>query len=129
MPAPARLFLAIGAIAMFFAVALGAFGAHALAARLAPELLAIYRTGVEYHYYHALGLLAVGCASLRLPDSKPLRASGWLMAAGIVVFSGSLYLLALTGMRALGAVTPLGGVAFLLAWALFALAVLRPPRP
>jgi len=125
MPTSAKAFLILGAIAMFTAVALGAFGAHALKGELAPDLLAIYRTGVEYHFYHALGLLAVGLLSLRMPQSKPLRASGALMATGIVVFSGSLYLLALTGVRALGAATPFGGVAFLLAWALFALAVLK----
>jgi uncharacterized membrane protein YgdD (TMEM256/DUF423 family) len=106
-------------------VALGAFGAHALRSALAPDLLAIYRTGVEYHFYHALGLLAVGLLALHMPESKPLRAAGALMTAGIVVFSGSLYLLALTGVRALGALTPFGGLAFLLAWALFALAVAK----
>jgi len=125
MPAPARLFLAIGAIAMLAAVALGAFGAHALTGRLAPEMLAIYRTGVEYHFYHALGLLAIGLVSMHIPKSGTLRASGWLMAAGIAIFSGSLYLLALTGERALGALTPLGGVAFLVAWVLLAIAVLK----
>jgi uncharacterized membrane protein YgdD (TMEM256/DUF423 family) len=112
---------------MLAAVALGAFGAHALTSRIAPDLLAVYRTGVEYHFYHALGLLAVGLAAQCLPDSKWLRASGLLMAAGIVIFSGSLYLLALTGVRALGAVTPFGGVAFLLAWASFAVAALKAP--
>jgi len=125
MPAPAREFLVLGAIAMFAAVALGAFGAHALKEQIAPDLLAVWRTGVEYHCYHALGLLAVGLLALRLPESKPLRAAGWLMAAGIVLFSGSLYALALTGVRALGAVTPFGGAAFLAAWALLAGAVLR----
>ena len=128
MPKPARMFLALGAIAMFLAVALGAFGAHALKNRLAPDMLAIFRTGVEYHFYHALGLLAVGLVSMRMPESKSLRASGALMTAGIVIFSGSLYLLAFTGVRALGAVTPFGGVAFLAAWVLFALAVLKAPR-
>lgn len=127
MPKPAGLFLAIGAIAMLAAVAVGAFGAHALKSQLAPDLLAVYRTGVEYHFYHALGLLAVGLAAQRLPDSTWLRASGWSMLAGLVLFSGSLYLLALTGFRALGAVTPFGGVAFLLAWALFAVAALKAP--
>ncbi|MBI4292939.1 MAG: DUF423 domain-containing protein [Betaproteobacteria bacterium] len=128
MPDAARVFLAIGAIAMLAAVALGAFGAHALKTQLGAELLAVYRTGVEYHFYHALGLLAVGSASLRMPESKCLRASGWLMTAGILVFSGSLYALALSGVGELGAITPFGGVAFLLAWALFALAVLKLPR-
>lgn len=128
MPAAAKLFLAIGAIAMLAAVGLGAFGAHALKTRIAAELLAVYHTGVEYHFYHALGLLAVGVAALRMPESECLRASGWLMISGILLFSGSLYALALTGIRALGAITPFGGVAFLLAWALFAIAVLKAPR-
>jgi len=127
MPASAKLFLVIGAIAMLAAVALGAFGAHALKSQLAPDLLAVYRTGVEYHFYHALGLLAVGLAAQRLPDSNWLRASGWLMLAGIVIFSGSLYLLALTGVRAFGAVTPIGGLAFMLAWVMFAVAVVKRP--
>jgi len=125
MQASARLFLALGAVAMLAAVALGAFGAHALKERIRPELLVTYHTAVQYHVYHALGLLAVGIALLHLPDSAWLRASGWLMAAGIVLFSGSLYLLATTGVRALGAITPFGGAAFMLAWALFAVAVLK----
>ncbi len=128
LPEAARVFLATGAIALFAAVAFGAFGAHALAHRLPPALLAVYHTGVEYHFYHGLGLLAVGLAALRLPESRYLRASGWLMAAGIVIFSGSLYALALSGERALGAITPVGGAAFLAAWALFAMAVLKAPR-
>jgi uncharacterized membrane protein YgdD (TMEM256/DUF423 family) len=127
MPGPAKLFLTLGAIAMLAAVALGAFGAHALKSQIAPDLLAVYHTGVEYHFYHALGLLAVGLVAQRLPDSNWLRASGWLMLAGIVIFSGSLYLLALTGVRAFGAVTPFGGVAFMLAWVMFAVAVVKRP--
>jgi uncharacterized membrane protein YgdD (TMEM256/DUF423 family) len=128
MPSPARLFLSLGAVFMLLAVALGAFGAHALKSRLSPEMLVIFHTGVEYHFYHALGLLAVGLVALRLPESKPLRIAGWLMAAGVLVFSGSLYLLTLTGVRAFGPVTPFGGVALLFAWALFALAILKSPR-
>ncbi len=127
MQASARLFLALGAAAMLAAVVLGAFGAHALKERIRPELLVTYHTAVEYHVYHALGLLAVGIAALHLPDSAWLRASGWTMAAGIVLFSGSLYLLAVTGVRALGAVTPFGGASFIVAWGLFAVAVLRAP--
>jgi uncharacterized membrane protein YgdD (TMEM256/DUF423 family) len=125
MPAAAKLFLTLGALAAALGVALGAFGAHALRAKLPPDLLAVYRTGVEYHFYHALGLVLVGLAALHLPDSAPLKAAGWTMLAGIVLFSGSLYLLAVTGVRALGAVTPVGGVAFMVAWALFAWAALR----
>jgi uncharacterized membrane protein YgdD (TMEM256/DUF423 family) len=125
MPRLAKLFLTIGAIAMLWAVALGAFGAHTRKSQIAPDLLAVYHTGVEYHFYHALGLLAVGLAAQRLPDSHWLRASGWLMLAGILLFSGSLYLLSLTGIRAFGAVTPIGGVAFMLAWVMFAVAVVK----
>jgi uncharacterized membrane protein YgdD (TMEM256/DUF423 family) len=125
MPSSAKLFLALGGIAALLAVALGAFGAHALKSRLPPEMLAVWHTGVEYHIFHALGLLAVGIVAIHLPDSAPLKWSGWLMLAGIVLFSGSLYLLALSGERWLGAVTPLGGLAFLAAWALLVAAVLK----
>ena len=120
-----RLFLATGGVAALLAVALGAFGAHALRSRVSPEMLAVWHTGVEYHVFHALGLLAVGIVAIHLPDSSPLKWSGALMLAGIVLFSGSLYLLALTGERSLGAVTPVGGLAFLAAWALFVAAVLK----
>jgi uncharacterized membrane protein YgdD (TMEM256/DUF423 family) len=120
-----KLFVAVGAIAAALAVALGAFGAHALRAKLPPDLLAVYRTGVEYHFYHALGLVFVGLAAMHLPESGPLKLAGWLMAAGIVLFSGSLYVLAVTGTRAFGAVTPIGGVAFIAAWLLVAWAVIR----
>ena len=120
-----RIFLAAGGLAMLAAVALGAFGAHALKARLSGEMLAVWKTGVEYHVYHALGLLAVGLVAVQRPDSALLKWSGWLMLAGIVLFSGSLYALALSGERWLGAITPVGGMAFLAAWALFVIAVLR----
>jgi uncharacterized membrane protein YgdD (TMEM256/DUF423 family) len=125
LPRSAKLFLALGCIAALFAVALGAFGAHALKARIAPELMAVYKTGVEYHFYHALGLILAGLAALRLPESACLRGAGWAMLAGIVLFSGSLYLLALTGISWLGAITPLGGAAFIAAWALFATGVIK----
>ncbi len=125
MAAGAKLFLALGGAAALLAVALGAFGAHALKSRLAPEMLAVWHTGIEYHVLHALGLLAVGLVGAQLPESAPLRWSGWLMLAGIVLFSGSLYALALSGERWLGAVTPVGGISFLAAWALFIAAVVR----
>lgn len=125
MNPPAKLFIALGALLCAGAVAAGAFGAHALKARLAPDLLAVYRTAVEYHFYHALGLVLVGCIATRLADATLAAASGWLMLAGIVLFSGSLYLLAATGTRWLGAVTPLGGLAFIVAWVLLAVAAQR----
>ncbi|MCW5622836.1 MAG: DUF423 domain-containing protein [Burkholderiales bacterium] len=125
MPAAAKCFLVLGALAAMFAVVFGAFGAHGLRGRLTPDLLAIYHTAVQYHFWHALGLLAVGLALPHLPGSLLLRWAGWLMLAGIVVFSGSLYLLAVSGLRWLGAITPFGGVAFIAAWALFAWGLLR----
>jgi uncharacterized membrane protein YgdD (TMEM256/DUF423 family) len=121
----ARVFLAAGGIAGLTAVALGAFGAHALRSRLSAEMLALWHTGIEYHIYHSLGLLAVGVVALQAAESALLRWSGWLMLAGIALFSGSLYALALSGERWLGALTPVGGLAFLAAWALFIAAVLR----
>jgi len=125
MTSAARVFLAAGGLAALAAVALGAFGAHALKGRLTPEMLAVWHTAVEYHVFHALGLLAVGLVATQLPASALLKWSGWLMLAGIVLFSGSLYALALTGVRWLGAVTPAGGTAFLAAWALLVIAILR----
>lgn len=121
----AKLFLTLGAVLLAVAVALGAFGAHALKARLGAELLAVYHTAVQYHFYHALGLLAVGLIAMQLPASGLVRAAGWLMLAGIVLFSGSLYLLSMSGIRWLGAVTPFGGTAFIGAWLLLALAAVR----
>jgi uncharacterized membrane protein YgdD (TMEM256/DUF423 family) len=125
MTTTAKLFLVLGAAAALAGVLLGAFGAHALKARLGADALALWRTAVEYHFYHALGLLAVGLVAAHLPGSVLLRWSGALMLAGIVLFSGSLYLLALGFARALGAVTPVGGVAFIAGWLLLAVAVLR----
>jgi len=120
-----QLLIALGAGCAGLAVALGAFAAHGLKARLGPDLLAIFQTGVQYHFYHSLGLVALGVAAFHLPDSLPLRLSGWLMLAGIAVFCGSLYALALTGERILGAVAPIGGTAFIAAWVLFVVAALR----
>jgi uncharacterized membrane protein YgdD (TMEM256/DUF423 family) len=108
-----------GAILSGVGVALGAFGAHGLKARVSAELLAVFETGVRYHMYHALALLAVGWAAWRNPNAS-LRAAGFLFTAGIGLFSGSLYLMTLTGARWLGAITPLGGLAFLAGWVLLA---------
>jgi uncharacterized membrane protein YgdD (TMEM256/DUF423 family) len=110
-----RLFFGVGALSGLISVAAGAFGAHALRARLTPEYLAVFETAARYQMYHALGLLAVGWAVTRWPGPLPVWA-GWLFLAGTVLFSGSLYILALSGTRWLGAVTPLGGVAFLAGW-------------
>jgi uncharacterized membrane protein YgdD (TMEM256/DUF423 family) len=110
-----RAFVALGAFSAFIAVAAGAFGAHALRARLSPDLLAVFETGARYQMYHALGLLGVAWAAARWPGSA-VQWAGWLFVVGTVLFSGSLYALALTGLRWLGAITPLGGVAFLAGW-------------
>jgi uncharacterized membrane protein YgdD (TMEM256/DUF423 family) len=110
-----RLFAALGGISAFLAVGAGAFGAHALRTRLTSELLVAFETGVRYQMYHALGLLAVAWAATRWPVPA-VRAAGWLFVAGTAVFSGSLYLLAFTGVRGWGAVTPLGGLALLAGW-------------
>ncbi|MEK7768209.1 MAG: DUF423 domain-containing protein [Pseudomonadota bacterium] len=118
-----RTFLMLGAINAFLCVAFGAFGAHGLKQTLSVDMLAVYQTGVQYHFYHALGLIAVGLVLLHLPKSRPVVLSGWLMLTGIVLFSVSLYALSLTGIRGLGMVTPFGGVAFLSAWALLAYGV------
>ena len=121
----ARLALLLAAVLLFAAVALGAFGAHALKSKLAADVMAAYQTAVQYHFWHALGLLAVGVLLLHKPDSGALVVAAWLLVAGIVLFSGSLYVLALTGARGLGAVTPIGGAAFLAAWAALAWAAWR----
>jgi uncharacterized membrane protein YgdD (TMEM256/DUF423 family) len=125
MPPAAKLFILLGALAGAAGVALGAFGAHALKARLAPDVLAVWQTAVQYHFWHALGLVAIGVLALHLPASAALKWAGWLMVAGLVLFSGSLYVLALSGARWLGAVTPFGGAAWIGAWVMLAVAVLR----
>ncbi|MGZ8391854.1 MAG: DUF423 domain-containing protein [Gemmatimonadales bacterium] len=110
-----RIFFRVGALSALISVAAGAFGAHALRGRLAPDYLAVFETAARYQMYHALALFAVAGAITRWPGPLPVWA-GWLFVAGTVVFSGSLYALALTGIRGLGAITPLGGVAFLAGW-------------
>lgn len=125
MPPVARLFIGLGSINAALAVVLGAFGAHALKARISPQMLEVYHTGAQYHFYHALGMLLIGVLAAQLQNSGALRLSGFLMLAGIVLFSGSLYLLAITGVTWLGAITPLGGLAFIAAWVVLALAALR----
>lgn len=119
-----RTFIILGAVSAFVGVAAGAFGAHGLKNRLDAEMLAIFETGVRYQMYHALALLAVAWAAERWPGALTNYA-GWLFVAGTILFSGSLYVLSLTGVRWLGAITPLGGLAFLAGWACLAFAALR----
>jgi uncharacterized membrane protein YgdD (TMEM256/DUF423 family) len=115
LTATSRRFAALGALFAFVAVGLGAFGAHALEGRLTPGDLSTFETGVRYQTFHALALFVVAWAADRSPGPW-ISAAGWLFSIGIVVFAGSLYFLVLTGPRALGAVTPVGGVAFLVGW-------------
>jgi len=122
---PARLALILAAVFLFAAVAAGAFGAHALKTKIAPDMMAVYQTAVQYHFWHGLGLLAVGVLIAQRPDSGALGIAAWLLVAGVLLFSGSLYALALTGVRGFGAVTPVGGVALLAAWAAVAWAAIR----
>ena len=109
-------FLLPGAISAFIGVAMGAFGAHGLKTVLSPDMLAVYQTGVTYQMWHALGLIVIAVLDRQSPASGLLRRAGWLMLSGIILFSGSLYLLALTQLRWLGMITPIGGVCFLAAW-------------
>lgn len=112
-----RTFLSIAAISGFLAVAFGAFGAHGLESILDPSQLATYQTGVEYHFYHTLALFGVGILAQHHNEASMLKLSGVMFALGIIIFSGSLYLLAVSGIRWLGAITPLGGLGFLVGWA------------
>ncbi len=121
----ARLLLILGSFNSALAVVLGAFGAHALKHRLDENMMQVYQTATQYHFYHALGLLVVGILALHLPASSLLRWSGLLLLAGIILFSGSLYALALSNLRWLGMITPLGGLAFILGWAIMLLALLK----
>ena len=121
----ARVIIVAGCMAALAGVANGAFGAHALRSHLTPELLATWQTGVAYHFYHSLGMLAVGLTSQIMGSSRMLNWAGALMFSGLLLFSGSLYLLALTGTAAFGALAPLGGVVWMAAWGLFAAAVWR----
>jgi len=121
----ARLALLLASLLLALAVALGAFGAHALKARVGPDLQAVWATAVQYHAWHALGLFGVGILMTVRPALSGLALPAWLMVAGIVLFSGSLYALVVTGVRGLGAVTPLGGVAFMGAWLALAWSVAR----
>jgi len=116
-----RTFLLLGAVAAFLAVTLGAFGAHGLRGRLSPEMMAVFQTAVQYQMYHALAILLVAATMGHL-SGWLIQTAGWAFVVGIVLFSGSLYALALSGVTILGAITPIGGVAFLIGWACLAFA-------
>ncbi len=120
-----KTFIFWGAINAALAVTMGAFGAHGLKSRLTTEAMAVYQTAFEYHSLHAVGLILAGLALHAWGEQPLLRWTGWLMLLGIFLFSGSLYALSISGIRWLGAITPLGGTAFIAAWLLFAVAALR----
>ena len=121
----AKSFLLLGSVNAMLAVIFGAFGAHALKARLDESLLNAFRTGVEYHFYHALGLILIGIIALNLPVNTWIKSSGWMMFAGIVLFSGSLYLLSILNLRWLGMITPIGGLLFILSWLSLSIAIFK----
>jgi uncharacterized membrane protein YgdD (TMEM256/DUF423 family) len=114
-------FLLLGALSAMIGVGMGAFGAHGLKTIISSELLVVYQTGVTYQMYHALGLIGIALIRLQVSNSKLLIWAGWLMFIGILLFSGSLYLLALLNLKWLGMITPIGGVCFLMAWLLITL--------
>ena len=121
-----QIFVATSAVLGFLGVALGAFAAHGLKTRLSADMLAIFETGARYHLIHAVALLAIGILARQM-DVTSIKVAGFAMIFGIVVFSGSLYALATTGVRVLGAITPIGGVGFLVGWAALAVAALQNP--
>ncbi|WP_404330509.1 DUF423 domain-containing protein [Mesobacillus maritimus] len=120
-----KLFIIIGAVNAFLAVALGAFGAHGLEGKVPAKYLETWQTGVTYQMFHAVGILIIGILLGNIPATSLLSWSGWLMLIGIILFSGSLYVLTLTQISVLGAITPLGGVSFLVAWVLLIIAAVR----
>jgi uncharacterized membrane protein YgdD (TMEM256/DUF423 family) len=118
----AKLFITLASLSGMLAVVFGAFGAHALKGKLDDQALKVFETAVQYHFYHTFALLVVGVIALNQPQSVLLKSSGWLFVVGVLVFSGSLYLLSLTGVRWLGAITPLGGLALIAGWGCLAAA-------
>ena len=117
-----KIFVLLGSLSAFLGVALGAFGAHGLKTRVTPEMLTVWQTGVQYHLVHALGLVLIGILCELMPGVPLIRTAGWMLLAGSVLFSGSLYIMVLSDIRALGMITPFGGLAFLIGWLLLAIA-------
>ncbi|WP_226000094.1 DUF423 domain-containing protein [Paenibacillus sp. BJ-4] len=120
-----KILLLLGCIIMFLAVALGAFGAHALKKRLSADMMSIFQTGIQYQIAHGLGLLLLGAIAGNFVHSALIVTAGWVMLVGILLFSGSLYALSLSGVKKLGAITPFGGLAFLASWVLVIVAVMQ----
>ncbi|OAB43212.1 DUF423 domain-containing protein [Paenibacillus glacialis] len=123
-----RTFAKWGTILMALSVGIGAFGAHLLEPRIGADALGVYETGVHYHMIHALGLILIGLTAGQIGVSRSLKWAGWLLVSGIILFSGSLYVLSITGVKVLGAITPLGGVAFIAGWLCYLSAFLRSKK-
>lgn len=123
-----RKFMMIGSINALLSVALGAFGAHILKSKIDSDMLAVYETGIQYHMMHALGLIAIALMAERFEQRKLVSAAGWLLLIGIILFSGSLYVLSMSGIKVLGAITPFGGVAFLAGWLCVFLAAMKQKK-
>jgi uncharacterized membrane protein YgdD (TMEM256/DUF423 family) len=115
------IFLLLASLSAMIGVGLGAFGAHGLKNVLSPELLTVYQTGVTYQMWHALGLMGISLVHQQSPESKLINWAGWLMFIGIILFSGSLYLLVILNLKWIGIITPIGGVSFIMAWVLIAI--------
>ena len=122
-----KIFVVLGSLSALLGVGLGAFGAHGLKTKVTPEMLAVWQTGVLYHLAHALGLLLIGILCHLMPEAATARNAGWAILLGTVLFSGSLYLMVLTGIKPLGMITPFGGIAFLLGWLLLGIAAWQYP--
>ncbi|MGQ3481844.1 DUF423 domain-containing protein [Paenibacillus sp. TY11] len=120
-----KILLLLGCIVMFLAVALGAFGAHALKKRLSADMMSIFQTGIQYQIAHGLGLLLLGVLAGNLVHTSLIVTAGWVMLVGILLFSGSLYALSVSGVKKLGAITPIGGLAFLASWVIVIVAVVQ----
>lgn len=120
-----KIFIILGSLNAFLSVALGAFGAHGLEGKLTERMMNIWEKGVTYQMFHSTGLFLVAFVASKIPDSSLVMWAGWLMCIGIVLFSGSLYVLSTSGIKVLGAITPLGGVAFLIAWTFLAIAAIK----
>ncbi|MGG4217955.1 DUF423 domain-containing protein [Paenibacillus jamilae] len=120
-----KVLVLIGCIVMFLAVALGAFGAHALKKRLSADMMSIFQTGIQYQIAHGLGLLLLGVLAGSLVHASLIVTAGWVMLVGILLFSGSLYALSVSGVKKLGAITPIGGLAFLASWIIVIVAVVQ----
>lgn len=120
-----KIFLVLGGLNAFLAVAIGAFGAHGLKNKLTSDMLTIYQTGVHYHMFHALGLILIAILHDKFADASMISWSGWLIFIGIIFFSGSLYTLSITGIKGFGAVAPIGGLAFLIGWVLLVISAFK----